>query len=162
MLLKCVQLLALATTALALVPAGAHLFALPNKLDLGQEAYFAVQGIYRGWALFGIVLLAALASNLALAVLTRRRARTFALAAGACLAILAILAIFFVWVFPANQATANWTAVPAGWQALRAQWEYGHAVNAILTFLAFCAVALAVVLDAPPGRRVHGSPAGTA
>ena len=51
-------------TALALVPAGAHLFELPNKIGLDQEPYFIVQGIYRGWALFGIVLFGALAANL--------------------------------------------------------------------------------------------------
>jgi hypothetical protein len=35
--------LALVLTALALVPAGAHLFALPNKIGLAQEQYFIVQ-----------------------------------------------------------------------------------------------------------------------
>jgi hypothetical protein len=38
-------------TALALVPAGAHLFELPNKIGLSQDRYFIVQSIYRGWAL---------------------------------------------------------------------------------------------------------------
>jgi heme A synthase len=39
---------AIILTALALVPAGTHLFELPNKIDLDQEACFAVQRIYRG------------------------------------------------------------------------------------------------------------------
>jgi hypothetical protein len=43
-----------------LVPSGAHLFALPNKIGLAQDQYFVVQNIYRGWALFGIVLFGAL------------------------------------------------------------------------------------------------------
>ena len=34
-------------TALALVPAGAHLFELPNKIGLAQDQYFIVQSIYR-------------------------------------------------------------------------------------------------------------------
>jgi hypothetical protein len=38
-------------TALAVVPAGAHFFELPNKIRLSQEQYFTEQGIYRGWAL---------------------------------------------------------------------------------------------------------------
>jgi hypothetical protein len=42
-------------TAPALVPVGAHLFELPNKIGLSEEHYFLVQSIYRGWALFGIV-----------------------------------------------------------------------------------------------------------
>jgi hypothetical protein len=47
-------------TALALVPSGAHLAALPNKMAMAQAAYFVAQQIYAGWALFGIVLFGAL------------------------------------------------------------------------------------------------------
>jgi hypothetical protein len=60
-------------TALALVPAGAHFFELPNKIDLAQDHYFIVQKLYRGWALFGIVVVAALAINLVLALMLRGR-----------------------------------------------------------------------------------------
>ena len=43
--LKIVQFLALTLTALAFVPSAAHLFALPNKIDLTAEQYFIVQNI---------------------------------------------------------------------------------------------------------------------
>jgi hypothetical protein len=62
-LLRTVRFFAVILTALALVPAGAHFFELPNKIRLSQEQYFTVQGIYRGWALFGIVLLGDLGLN---------------------------------------------------------------------------------------------------
>jgi hypothetical protein len=142
MALKAVNFLALALTALALVPVGAHLFALPNKIALTQEAYFTVQGIYRGWALFGIVLCGALLANLLLAIMLRARGRPAGLAFAAFILVGMTLVIFFAWTYPANQATDNWTAVPENWRALRTQWEYSHAANAVLTFLAFCAVAL--------------------
>ena len=103
-------------TALALVPAGAHLFELPNKIRLPEEHYFIVQAIYRGWALFGFVLLLAVILNLVHAILLRREAVRFWLALAACGSIAATLAIFFTWTFPANQATSNWTVVPANWQ----------------------------------------------
>src|SRR5688500_3068553 len=83
MAVKTVHFLAVVFTALALVPGGAHLFELPNKIDLDQNAYFTVQAIYRGWALFGIALFGALGFNLALAVLTREERTPFVLA---CLA----------------------------------------------------------------------------
>ena len=60
-------------TALALVPAGAHLFELPNKIGLPREAYLVAQGLYRGWALFGVVWFGALLANLALALALRLR-----------------------------------------------------------------------------------------
>jgi hypothetical protein len=144
--LRTVQFLAIVLTALALVPAGAHLAELPNKIGLGQEAYFIVQSVYRGWALFGIALFGALAANLALAILIRRQRAPFWLALAAFLLVAATLAIFFIWTYPANQATSNWTVVPANWQELRTTWEYAHATNAILAFLALCAVTWSTLL----------------
>jgi hypothetical protein len=140
------QFLAIVLTALALVPAGAHLFELPNKIGLAEDAYFVVQSTYRGWALFGIVLFGSLAANLALAVTVRRQRAPFRLALVAFLLVAATLVIFFTWTYPANQATSNWTVVPANWQALRQQWEYAHATNAVLTFIALCAVTWSVLL----------------
>jgi hypothetical protein len=144
--LRVTQFLAIVLTALALVPAGAHLFELPNKIGLAEDAYFVVQNIYRGWALFGIVLFGALAANLGLAIMVRRQRAPFWLALLAFLLVAATLVIFFTWTYPANQATSNWTVVPANWQELRTQWEYAHATNAVLTFLALCAVTWSVLL----------------
>jgi hypothetical protein len=144
--LRVAQFLALVFTALALVPAGAHLFELPNKIGLAQDAYFVVQGIYRGWALFGIAVFGALGANLAAAILARRQRAPFWLAFLAFLLVAATLVIFFTWTYPANQATSNWTVVPPNWQELRLQWEYAHATNAVLTFLALCAVTLSALL----------------
>jgi hypothetical protein len=144
--LRVAQFLALVFTALALVPAGAHLFELPNKIGLAEDDYFVVQGIYRGWALFGIALFGALGANLAAAILVRRQRAPFWLAFLGFLLVAATLVIFFTWTYPTNQATSNWTVVPENWQELRLQWEYAHATNAVLTFLALCAISLSVLL----------------
>ena len=77
MLLRTVRFFAVILTALALVPAGAHFFELPNKIRLSQEQYFTVQGIYRSWALFGFVLLGAIGANLVHAILIRDVPRAF-------------------------------------------------------------------------------------
>jgi hypothetical protein len=145
MAVKTVQFLAVVFTALALVPGGAHLFELPNKIGLDQDAYFTVQAIYSGWALFGIALFGALGFNLALAVLTRGERTPFVLACLAFLCVAATLAIFFTWTFPTNQATENWTVRPENWEALRTRWEYSHAVNAVITFVGLCAVTLSAL-----------------
>ena len=145
MALKVVQFLALILTALALVPSGVHLFEFPNKIALAQEQYFIVQSIYRGWSLFGIVLVGALIADLLLAVLLRGRGAPFLLALFAFLCVAIVLAVFFVWIYPANQATDNWTVAPPNWDELRRQWEYSHAVNALVTFAAFCSATLSVL-----------------
>jgi hypothetical protein len=150
--LKSVQFLAITLTALAFVPTGAHLFALPNTIGLEEGTYFAVQSIYRGWALFGGVLIAACLVNAMLAFCMRGRPMPFWLAVIGCLMIAAAIEIFIRWVYPANALTQNWTAVPANWEMLRQQWEYGHAANAILTFIGLCAVTGAVVTDHASGE----------
>jgi hypothetical protein len=143
--LKVAQFLAVVLTALSLVPAGAHLFELFNKINLVQEQYFVVQGIYRGWNLFGFVLFPAVLADFVLALLLRGRGASFSFALAAALCLAATLVIFFIWIYPTNVATNNWTTVPANWEALRRQWEYSHAVNAVLTLISLNAVVLSLL-----------------
>jgi hypothetical protein len=105
-----------------------------------------VQSIYRGWALFGIVIIAAIAANLIVAVMLWHVGRPFlpSLAAGLILA--ATLLIFFEWTYPANQATNNWTVLTTDWEMLRSQWELSHGINAVLTFIALCCAALTQIV----------------
>jgi hypothetical protein len=136
--MKALQFLAVVLTALALVPAGAHLLALPNKMALDETTYLTVQGIYRGWSLLGFVPVAALAADLALAIGARRQPRPARLALVAALCLAATLVVFFFWTDPASRATADWTSSSAAWLTLRRQWEYSQAANAALTFVALC------------------------
>jgi hypothetical protein len=145
---------------LALVPVGAHLLALPNKIDLPQRDYFTVQAIYLGWWLpSGIILVSAIVTSLMLTILLRGSGTRFWLALAGFVLIASTLVIFFVWTQPANAATANWTVVPDDWQALRAQWEYSHATNAVVTLAALCAVLAAMLMDHgehTAGRQLGG------
>ncbi|WP_036251994.1 hypothetical protein [Methylobacter sp. BBA5.1] len=54
----------------------------------------------------------------------------------ALLCIAAALAVFFLFTYPANQQTANWTRLPGNWADLRKQWEYSHATRAGLFLIA--------------------------
>lgn len=135
--------LSLLFVALALGPSLAHLLELPNKIGLSREAYFTVQQIYRGWAYLGFVVAGALGSTFALALIVRGREHEFAGALSAFLCLVAAQVLFWAFTFPANQATANWTAVPHAWEALRAQWEYSHAAAAVVNLVAFVALLLA-------------------
>jgi hypothetical protein len=71
--------LAIIVNAIAFVPAGAHLFALPNKMRLAETDYSVAQSIYGGWALFGYVFLAALVINIIFATLLRGQTLPFVL-----------------------------------------------------------------------------------
>jgi hypothetical protein len=142
---KASQFLAVVLTALALMPGGAHLMALSAKAAMPEHPYFVVQQIYRGWAWAGAAIFLAIFANFLAALLTRDSPRKWRLFGAAAALIAATLAVFFAWTFPANQATGNWTSAPENWELLRTQWEYSHAANAAITFLALlCSVGGAV------------------
>jgi hypothetical protein len=144
------RFLSLVLVALALGPALAHLLELPNKIGLSRDEYLVVQQIYRGWALLGFVVIPALLSTLALAVLVRRRPGEFGPALTAFLALLGSQVVFWTFTFPANQQTANWTILPDNWAALRRQWEYSHAAAAILDLVALLGVIVSVLSGRKP------------
>jgi hypothetical protein len=146
MFIKFLQILTLLLMAIALMPSGAHFFELPHKIALSRDHYFIVQGIYAGWSWFGVVLIPLIIADFVLAYLLRQDQWPALLTLVAGILTLATLVIFFIWIFPANQATANWTEIPENWATLRSQWEYTHAVNAVVMLLAFIALALALVM----------------
>ena len=143
--MKALQAAALILTAIALMPAGAHFFSLPNKIHLARDDYFIVQSIYSGWAYFGVVLIGNLIVLAALAFLSRAQTTPFVLVVISLACQFVALIVFFAFVFPTNQATGNWTAVPANWETLRRSWEYGHAASAVIAFAGFCALVASVL-----------------
>lgn len=118
--------------ALALIPAGAHLFSMISKLRLDRADYLVSQRAYDGWKLFAIVVIGALISTLALSIALYRAGEPYLLAALAFGSIAGTQIIFWTFTFPANAATENWTRLPEGWETLRIQWEYSHAGSALL------------------------------
>jgi hypothetical protein len=145
MALKTVMFLAVVLTALALIPYGAHLFALPNKIGMTREQYFVAQSAYNGWALLSVILIPAMLINIVLAVMLRGEAGFMCAVAG-CTCMAATLLVFFAFTYPANVATQNWTVMPADWEMLRRNWEYSHAANAGLAFASFCLIVLATLV----------------
>ncbi len=101
MTLRVLSFFALVFTAVALIPVGAHLFALPNKIGMAQQPYFIAQSVYYGWALLGLVLVPAVLIDAGLAMMLRCEGLAFKLAAAGSLCMAATLVIFFIWVYPA-------------------------------------------------------------
>jgi hypothetical protein len=157
MLLTGVRVLAILSVALYLVPTGAHLFELPGKLALPEAEYMVVQHIYNGWALFGIVGLAAVIFTLLHAIMRRKARRVFVLSLVAFACMLGTQAVFGAFTYPMNVASRNWTVSPEPFEPDRRQWEYSHAASALLTFVALIAISSGVAVDAarpmtPPPR----------
>ena len=147
-----VRFFSLLFVGLDLAPGLAHVLQLPHKMNLSGDDYLRVQQLYAGWALLGIVVFAALISTFLLTIMVRTRLRQFALACVAFGSVLVTQVIFWMFTFPVNQQTSNWTT-------LRERWEYSHATAAAFDMVAFVAVVLAVLAavghreDTPTARR---------
>ncbi len=136
---------ALLSTAVALGPALAHLFELPNKIGLARDDYFTVQQIYRGWSLLAFILLIEVASMIGVVLYTRteKSMRIAAILALVCVA--GAQGLFWSFTYPANVATTNWTVQPQNWNELRQQWEFSHAGGALLQLLAMASLVVGAI-----------------
>jgi len=134
-------------TAVALGPALAHLFELPNKVGLPKADYFVVQQIYAGWSLLAVLLVVQFVAITSVVIAARDDRRLRILAALALVGLIGAQASFWIFTYPANAATVNWTIQPDNWQALRSQWEYSHAAGAFLQLVAMACLSLGAVGD---------------
>jgi hypothetical protein len=144
-----VQLSTVVLVALALVPAGAHLAELPNKLDLSPADYMTVQTIYSGWALFGIVVIGALASTALHTYLVRNNQAAFAWSAIALCCVAGTQIVFWLFTYPMNALTENWTVMPPDLDAARSQWEYSHAASSVLNLMALVSIVISTLKSRP-------------
>ncbi|WP_141734050.1 DUF1772 domain-containing protein [Oligoflexus tunisiensis] len=158
---KTIWFLSLLFAVLSLVPAMAHLLEMPNKLQLSRDEYMTVQQIYRGWALVGVFIFGALLSLLALSLAVRKRTSSFRLVFTAFLCIVATQVIFWTFTFPMNQLTGNWTIVPQDWIHARNQWEYSHAISAVLNIAAVVVLILAIIKHGSAQDRSEKDAAGS-
>ena len=145
MIFKSVCLLAVISVALCLIPAGAHFFELANKMSLSTADYMATQKIYAGWSFFGVAIIAAIAFTLTHTLMVRAEHAAFLLSLTALLCLGATQVIFWTFTYPMNVATNNWTISPQDFETARRQWEYSHAVNAVLTFVALVTITLSTL-----------------
>lgn len=145
--MKILQFAAVMLTAFVLGPTLAHLLELPAKLRLDRPDYLVAQQLYRGWAFIGIPLYLAMILIGVLAFRLWRAGRNWGWALAALGFLIAAQVVFWVWTFPANAATAQWTMLPDNWEALRRQWEFSHAAGAACTFLALACLVISLLAD---------------
>jgi len=137
--------IAILATAIALGGALAHAFEFFSKMRLTREDYFTVQTIYAGWNRLAYILVFELLGIIALIIIYRQDHSVMWPVVAAFVFLLASQVVFWVWTFPANAATNNWTEQPGNWEQLRQQWEYSHFVGAVFQVLALSALIIGVL-----------------
>ncbi|MBD0331154.1 MAG: DUF1772 domain-containing protein [Chitinophagaceae bacterium] len=130
----------------------AHLLEMPEKLKMNNESYQIVQSIYRGWAWLGIFELGAIVLTGTWAVFRWKSRQHFPhiIIAFACF-VLSIL-IFFLYTYPTNAATNNWTTLPDNWEQLKYKWEFSHAGRAISNLTGLSLLVIVLVKEASPSQ----------
>jgi hypothetical protein len=132
-------------TTLTLGAALAHAYELMVKMGLSGADYFTVQSIYSGWNQIAYVLAVELAAILAIIFLYRQQSNILWPAIVALASFLVSQAIFWIWTYPANVATDQWTRQPENWETLRRNWEYSHLAGAAFQLVAMAALVFAVL-----------------
>jgi len=98
---------------LALIPSAAHAMELPNKIHLTRDEYLIAQKLYRGWQLVAPFVILALVSTVMLignAKTAGPRSNTASIIAFVCIAVTQV--VFWIFTFPVNRTTQNWTKAP--------------------------------------------------
>ena len=95
-----------------------------------------MQQIYREWALLGILPVASLLSTVILIIQSYKQSQEFILNAIALGCIVGTQLIFWIFIYPVNQLTKNWTVLPTNWEQFRNRWEFSHAISALLNVFA--------------------------
>jgi hypothetical protein len=155
LLMKVLFFLSLFLIALCLAPAMAHGLELLNKIDLPAEEYLVVQKIYRGWALYALIIFPALIATIILVFRLRKQKPVFWLAFIGLICMLITQVIFWTFTFPANRQTKNWTILPDNWELLRKDWEYSHTVGAVFWIIAFALMLGACLTYFGSGTKEH-------
>lgn len=160
--MKALRWINLVLAALAILAPAAHVLELPNKLALGGPLWLAIQQhLYRGWGpAFGApVEIGALLTTFALALLRRGDRATLVLTLVAAAAYAGMIAAFFIFNKPVNEALNRWSpaTLPTDWARYRRQWETGHVVAALLAVIGLVSVARGWLIEhdrgtARPGR----------
>jgi len=139
--------------ALSMGLALCHLLEMPAKLNYGGSRWLTVsRTLYGPFGTYGAAFeVGAVLASLGLVFLVRKRGPAFrwTLIGAALMALTQV--VFWVQVAPVNAETVRMTAdaLPANWQELRAQWEYGHAIRAVLQFLALASVSVSLLIETP-------------
>ena len=140
------RLLAFVLAGLALIRPMMDLAALPSVISLPQDDYAAIQNAGQSRAWPGLLQLASFFSIVGLFFFERAHNRVIWPIRGAFIAQMGIIILYVTFTLPINIATFNWTYFPdSKWAWFRTEWEYAHALSAIIGGISFVLLLLDLV-----------------
>jgi hypothetical protein len=150
MFLQLWRLLTILLTALSMSVAVCHLLEMPPKLGYDGATWLGLlQTLYPPMfgTLGGGFETGAMITSLVLVWLVRHRRPAFGWTLLGAVLLLAMHAVFWIWIVPVNATLLPLTpeTLPPNWSALRNQWEYAHAARALMQLAALAALVWSVL-----------------
>jgi hypothetical protein len=140
------RILAFVLAGLALIRPMMDLAAVSSVISLTKDDYAAVQDANKSWAWLDLIRLASFFSIVGLLFIEREHNRVMWPIRGAFTAQLVIVVLYVAFTLPINITTFNWTFFPdSNWAWLRIEWEYAHALSAIIGGISFVLLLLDLV-----------------
>jgi uncharacterized membrane protein len=151
------QFITIMLTSLSLSPSVAHLLELPQRMKFDQQLWVKVtvfENVYRLFGSVGAIFeTGAITAAIVLAFLVRKhRSAYYWTVGGAALLVIAFVS-WILFVAPMNAEFAQWLThpIPANWTRYRDQWEYAHAINALIKLLGLSLLVFSVSCVAKTG-----------
>ena len=138
-----------------------HLLELPQRMQFDQQLWVRVTVFENVYKLFGSVgavfEVTAILTAIVLAFLVRKHGSTFYWTLGGAILLVLAFVSFIMFVLPMNAEFAQWgtNPIPADWTRYRDQWEYAHAVNALIKIIGLSLLVISVLFETPKKRAIH-------
>jgi uncharacterized membrane protein len=139
-----------------------HLLELPQRMQFDQQLWVRVtvfENVYKlfGFGSFGAAFeTTAILTAIVLAFLVRKHGSTFYWTLGGAILLVLAFVSFIMFVLPMNAEFAQWgtNPIPADWTRYRDQWEYAHAVNALIKVMGLSLLVISVLVETPKKRAI--------
>jgi len=138
-----------------------HLLELPQRMQFDQQLWVRVTVVENVYKLFGSVgavfEVTAILTAIVLAFLVRKHGSTFYWTLGGAILLVLAFVSWIMFVLPMNAEFAQWgtNPIPADWTRYRDQWEYAHAVNALIKIVGLSLLVISVLVETPKKRAIH-------
>jgi hypothetical protein len=157
------RFITLMLASLSLSPSMAHLLEMPQRMKFDQQLWVQVtvfENVYRLFGSVGAVFeVGAILAAIVLTTLVRKHCSGFYWTLAGTLLLVLALVSWILFVAPMNAEFAQWLTnpVPVNWTRYRDQWEYAHAINAVIKLLALSLLVLSVLIEVPRTQTIDYS-----
>jgi hypothetical protein len=163
MLIRRWRFITLMLTSFSLSLSMAHLLEFPQRMRFDQQLWVKVTIFENVYRLFGSVGAAfeitAILTAILLTFLVRGCGSTFYWTLGGAILLVLAFVSWILFVAPMNAEFSRWLTnpVPLDWTRYRDQWEYAHAVNALIKISGLSLLVISVLVETPIKRAIHSN-----